>query len=224
MEKADHPPHAGHQSSHQTQTDHSRRTEDPTATMPPDPLAAIAARLNAINDLRERFDALEARNDHRAHRRGKLQRFADDSEDDSDYYRRPTRPPHAKIDFPKFEGGDPRGWLLKADKFFRYYNTPEDDKIDLASLYLEGDALDFFSWLNSQRTLRHWQDLVKALEEHFGPPEFLNPDEHLALIRQTGKVQEYRQEWARRVARVSNWPEQCLLGVFLASLNESLRS
>ena len=62
----------------------------------------------------------------------------------------------------------------------------------MAALYLEGDALDLFSWLNSQHTVRYWTDLTHALEEHFGPPEFLNPNEHLCSIRQTGTVQEYR--------------------------------
>ena len=96
--------------------------------------------------------------------------------------------------------------------------------VEVAALYLEGDALDLFSWINAERTLLYWDDLVKAFSEHFGPPEFLNPDEHLCSIRQTGSVQEYRQEWARRVARVSNWPDHCLLGVFLNGLSDSLRS
>ena len=46
---------------------------------------------------------------------------------------------------PKFEGGDPRGWILKAEKYFRYYQTPKDLKVDVAAMYLEGDALDLFS-------------------------------------------------------------------------------
>ena len=28
---------------------------------------------------------------------------------------------HAKVEFPKFEKGDPQGWILKAEKYFRYY-------------------------------------------------------------------------------------------------------
>lgn len=26
--------------------------------------------------------------------------------------------PHTKMEFPRFEGGDPRGWILKAEKYF----------------------------------------------------------------------------------------------------------
>lgn len=49
------------------------------------------------------------------------------------------------MEFPKYEGGDPRGWILKAEKYFRYYHTPEELKLDIAAMYLEGDALNLFA-------------------------------------------------------------------------------
>lgn len=91
-------------------------------------------------------------------------------------------------------------------------------------MYLEGDALDLFSWLNSQRTMLYWPELVKAFEEHYELPEFLNLDEHLCNIQQSGTVAEYRQEWAKRVACIINWPEHCLLGGFLNGLREEHKS
>ena len=51
-------------------------------------------------------------------------------------------------------------------------------------------------------------------------PEVADPDEHLCSLKQTGTVQEYRQEFAKRSSRVSNWPDHCLLGVFLNGLKE----
>ena len=108
-----------------------------------DPLAAIAARLESLDVLAEKVSALEAA----ANRRKKGKSTAPwegDTDDERDNSYRP-RPPIAKLEFPRFSGGDPRGWLLKADKFFRYYGTPEDDKVEVAALYLEGDALDLFS-------------------------------------------------------------------------------
>lgn len=130
---------------------------------------------------------------------------AEDDDVDSPWWRRnPASRPHTKMEFPKFEGGDPRGWILKAEKYFRYYQTPDELKVDIAAMYLEGDALDLFSWLNNERTLIYWDELVKALQESYGPAEFQNPNEHLCSIRQTGTIQEYRQEFAKRSARVSN--------------------
>ncbi|XP_076911844.1 uncharacterized protein LOC143569947 [Bidens hawaiensis] len=90
-------------------------------------------------------------------------------------------------------------------------------------MHLEGDALDLYSWLSAEAEMAYWEDLVREMQRHFGPPEFQNPDEYLCSIKQTGSVQEYRQEFARRSARVSNRPDHCLLGVFLNGLKEELK-
>ncbi|PHU22690.1 hypothetical protein BC332_07797 [Capsicum chinense] len=50
-----------------------------------------------------------------------------------------------------------------------------------------------------------------------------DPSEHLCGIQQTGSVFEYRQEVVKRVVRVQNKPEHCLLGFFLSGLKEDLR-
>ena len=128
------------------------------------------------------------------------------------------------MEFPKFEKGDPRGWIIKAEKYFRYYQTPEELKVDVASMYLEGEALDLFAWINSERPLIDWDDLVRLFQENFGPTEFQNPDEHLCGIKQTGTVHEYRQEFASRASRVLNWSEHSLLGVFLNGLKDELKA
>ncbi|KAH0646302.1 hypothetical protein KY284_034186 [Solanum tuberosum] len=49
----------------------------------------------------------------------------------------------------------------------------------VAAMYLEGDALDLFAWINNEYTLLYWEDLVKSLQENYGLAEFQNPDEHL---------------------------------------------
>ncbi|XP_076885873.1 uncharacterized protein LOC143535533 [Bidens hawaiensis] len=128
------------------------------------------------------------------------------------------------MDFPKFSDGDPCGWILKAEKYFWYYDIPDMEKFDIASMHLEGDALDFYSWLSAKQPISIWEELVQALTKHFGPAEFKNPNEYLCAIRQTGTVQEYQQEFAKRSYRVLDWPEHCLLGVFLNGLKEELKA
>ncbi|XP_015164214.1 uncharacterized protein [Solanum tuberosum] len=68
------------------------------------------------------------------------------------------------------------------------------------------------------------EELVKPLQENYGPTEFQNSDEHLRSIRQTGSIQEYRQEFAKRSSRVTDWPNQYILGVFMNGLKEELKS
>ncbi|KAF7833229.1 retrotransposon gag domain, Retroviral aspartyl protease [Senna tora] len=75
----------------------------------------------------------------------------------------------------------------------------DDAKVDVTVMYLEGDAFDLFAWINSERTILYWEEL-------------------------TGTIQEYRQEFAKRAARVTNCPEHCLLGIFLNGLKEELKA
>ncbi|PWA36318.1 retrotransposon gag domain, Retroviral aspartyl protease [Artemisia annua] len=183
---------------------------DPIATQ----LAAIAAKLEAIETMKEDIAALKE---------GERPRGSRNTEGESSWRGRQPHKPYNKIDFPIFSSGDPRGWLLKAEKYFRYYQIPDEEKVEIASMHLEGDALDLYSWLSNGQFI-FWEELVQAFTKNFGPAEFQNPDEFLCSIKQTGSVQEYRQEFAKRSSRVSNWPDHCLLGVFLNGLKDELKA
>src|SRR4051812_27661490 len=49
----------------------------------------------------------------------------------------------SKVDFPKFVGKKVRDWLYKCDQFFRLDNTPPDSMVRLASIHLDGLALQW---------------------------------------------------------------------------------
>ncbi|GKF56475.1 hypothetical protein Tco_0166815, partial [Tanacetum coccineum] len=55
--------------------------------------------------------------------------------------------------------------------------------VEIASMYLEGDALELFTWINAEHNHLYWEELVKILHENYGPTEFQNPDEHLCNIK-----------------------------------------
>ncbi|KAH0781573.1 hypothetical protein KY290_001171 [Solanum tuberosum] len=166
----------------------------PTPDLIGQQLTTIAAKLEAIGALAADVAALKAQNMQNQH--GKSKVLLEEGEVDSTWRHQETyQRSHTKMEFPKYEGGDPRGWILKAEKYFQNYQTPNDCK----------------------------DELMKVMQENYGPAEFQNPDEHLCSIQQTGSVFEYRQELAKRAACVQTWPEHCLLGVFLSGLREDLR-
>ncbi|KAD7479987.1 hypothetical protein E3N88_03123 [Mikania micrantha] len=191
------------------------------------PIDPVAAQLEAIATKLEAMDALKA--DMAALKRQVAAKdkapFGSGRMEDADSgYSHYARRPFHKIEFPTFSGGDPQGWILKAEKYFRFYNTLDEEKVDVAAIHLEGDALDFYSWIASEQDITNWEELVSAIQKHYGPPEFQNPDEYLCSVKQTGTVHEYRQEFTKRSARVSQWPDHCLLGVFLNGLKDELKS
>ena len=56
------------------------------------------------------------------------------------------RPP-GKLDVPRFDGYVPLGWIFKISQFFDYQATLVEDRITVASFYLDGAALSWFQWM-----------------------------------------------------------------------------
>lgn len=56
----------------------------------------------------------------------------------------------------RFDGKDAFGWIFKINPLFNFYNTPEDQRISIASFYMDGLALTWCQWMynNSQLSSR----------------------------------------------------------------------
>ena len=55
-----------------------------------------------------------------------------------------TIPKTFKLEFPRFRGENPSGWIYKANQFFQLYGTPPNQKILLTSYHMEDEALIWF--------------------------------------------------------------------------------
>ncbi|RWW56165.1 hypothetical protein BHE74_00037146 [Ensete ventricosum] len=51
--------------------------------------------------------------------------------------------PRTRVDFPRWEDGDPIGWISLAEWYFLYHKTQDAFLVDIAVIYLEGDAIQF---------------------------------------------------------------------------------
>ena len=107
----------------------------------------------------------------------------------------------AKLEFPRFLGGDPIEWVAQVDQFFEFQATTEAQKVLLASFHLEGEANQWWRWLN--RTFREerrevtWAIFKEELWARFGPTDGEDFDEALSHIRQVGSLQGYQQEFEK---------------------------
>ncbi|RWV87272.1 hypothetical protein BHE74_00021656 [Ensete ventricosum] len=64
--------------------------------------------------------------------------------------------PCMKVDFPKWEEGDPIGWILRAERYFRLYRTVDATRVEIATIHLEGDAIQWFNWFNHTHRGLSW--------------------------------------------------------------------
>ena len=50
----------------------------------------------------------------------------------------------SRVDFPQFNRKDPTCWIYKAEKFFQYQSTADNEKVLLASFNLQDDAFQWY--------------------------------------------------------------------------------
>jgi hypothetical protein len=45
-----------------------------------------------------------------------------------------------KLNFPEFSGEDVEGWIRKAEKYFELIGVPNEDRVQIAIMYISGKA------------------------------------------------------------------------------------
>jgi hypothetical protein len=75
--------------------------------------------------------------------------------------------PHMKMDFPRWDEDDPFGWLSRAERFFHFYGTPETSRVEIASIHLKGEAVQWYDWFEASRGTPTWVAFVEGLLVRF---------------------------------------------------------
>ncbi|XP_006582654.1 uncharacterized protein [Glycine max] len=128
-----------------------------------------------------------------------------------------------KLDIPRFDGRDPLGWSFKMNQLFQYQNTSEEEKITVASLYLNDAALSWYQWMHNNGLITSWQAFLEALESRFAPTFYDDPKGALFKLVQRGSVNDYLTDFERLANRVIGLPPPFLLSCFISGLNPELR-
>ena len=76
----------------------------------------------------------------------------------------------SRVDFPKFDGEDVRGWEYRCDQFFAIDNVADNMKVKVASIYMTGKALlwhQSFMKTQIEEGWPAWEDYKTAVLVHF---------------------------------------------------------
>ena len=111
-------------------------------------LAAIKSKLE---DLDQKFLGLHLHNSPMNNRR-QPESSVDIGFSSSSNFRGP------KMDFPRFNGDDPTGWIYREEQYFSLHNTFDVNKFPLASFHLEHEALQLFRWYIKAHAEPNWTD------------------------------------------------------------------
>ncbi|XP_021974525.1 uncharacterized protein LOC110869591 [Helianthus annuus] len=131
-----------------------------------------------------------------------------------------------RLDFPRFNGEDVEGWIYKCNHFFAIDKTPDEHKVQVAVVNLEGAALQWHqAYAASQDQLVEdmiWEDYVRSIENRFSNRLNEEPIEELKNLQQTGSLQEYCEAFDALLNRVKLC-EEYAAGLFVAGIKPEVR-
>ena len=108
-------------------------------------------------------------------------------------------------------------------QFFDYQGTPKDDRIMVASFYLDGAALSWFQWMFQNGFITLWPALLQATESRFAPSIYDDPRGALFKLTQRGTVTEYLTEFEKLANRITSLSPSVLLSCFISGLSQEIR-
>lgn len=131
---------------------------------------------------------------------------------------------YRKLDMPLFDGANPDGWILRAERYFNFYRLNEEEKVEAAVVSLEGGALFWYQWEGRLNPIRTWEEMKILLRREFRSTHNGSLHEQWMAVSQTGTVAEYRKAFIERAAPLTNIPEEFSMGHFINGLKEPIRT
>ncbi|XP_073355335.1 uncharacterized protein [Aegilops tauschii subsp. strangulata] len=97
-----------------------------------------------------------------------------------------------RMDFPRFSGEDPVGWIRQCNKYFQMAAAPEEYKVSLSQMYITGEA---DVWLRRSGLLKKqlsWQEFGKEIIKRFSAQGSYDLTEKFTSLKQgSTSISEY---------------------------------
>ena len=126
-----------------------------------------------------------------------------------------------KLELPIFAREDTYGWIVRVKRYFHITGGDDEDKLDLALMAMEGEALVWFEWWETQVPCPTWQEFKEDLVQTFQPGVARNPMEPLMSVKQEGSVQQYTKEFEAVANARRDLSHEAVMGIFLYGLKQN---
>ena len=128
-----------------------------------------------------------------------------------------------KLDVQRFDGSDPTGWTFKITQFFEYHSMPNQERLTIASFYMEGSALAWFQWMHRKVQLSSWSAFLHALHSRFALSTYEDPTGLLCKLQQHSSVSTYFFEFESLANRIVGLSAMFVLSCFISGLSPAIR-
>ncbi|XP_042065679.1 uncharacterized protein LOC121809207 [Salvia splendens] len=130
-----------------------------------------------------------------------------------------------RYEFPKFDGDGFEGWMMRAEYFFQVAKVPDEERVRVAAIHLEGKALQWhrgFESLHGDMAYADWPCYSSSLAARFGAHAYEDPLADLRNLKQKGTLQDYMDIFDELYPRAGIREDQAL-SFFLSGLIDELQ-
>ncbi|XP_038995777.1 uncharacterized protein LOC120120131 [Hibiscus syriacus] len=135
--------------------------------------------------------------------------------------------PRPKVELPLFEGNNPRGWVRKCQKFFNLFGIHEEQKLEIAAMYLVGKAETWFDEYIMQKYRVTWHEFEADLCHRFCDRNYSDIIEEFNKLMQKGSVEEYQEKFEELrpylLQQNMQLGENYFVSSFISGLKEELK-
>ncbi|XP_026416872.1 uncharacterized protein LOC113312322 [Papaver somniferum] len=135
---------------------------------------------------------------------------------------------HPKIDFPRFDGSNPRCWIRKCNRYFQLNSIDEFHKVDLASIHFDGKANSWFLDYQEGKPFIDWPQFSSDVCCQFEDVAYDNYVGSFNKLAQITTVEEYYERYeslkALMKSRNPSLSEDYYTMSFVSGLKEEIRN
>ncbi|KAK9179225.1 hypothetical protein WN943_028424 [Citrus x changshan-huyou] len=130
-----------------------------------------------------------------------------------------------KLDFPRYNGSeDTTSWVCRVEQFFHLHQTPEEERVALASFHLEGDAQLWFQLIKQEGDMLTWQEFCDGLHARYGATQFQDFFGELIKLQQVGSVCDYQTQFEKLLAKVGRLSQDRQVSCFVSGLKDTIKA
>ncbi|KAL2226830.1 UNVERIFIED_CONTAM: hypothetical protein Sindi_2041700 [Sesamum indicum] len=128
----------------------------------------------------------------------------------------------------KQEGAITFSWVRKCTRYFQMIHIPEDQKVCMVSIYLQGKAELWYQGYTEKREIPYWDELVKSILERFEDLDYERVMTAFNRLQQETTVNTYLERFEelkdQMLVFTKNMEEEFLMMKFISGLKDEIKS
>jgi hypothetical protein len=133
----------------------------------------------------------------------------------------------SKMDFPRFNGSDPRIWLDKCNAYFALYQIPPAFRVSTAFIHMSGSTAHWFQTYKQNPGFQQWDQFVQSVVSEFATDTHRSKTMELLSLKQICTIEDYIQAFEQLVYHIklydSSISTTMLTAQFIMGFKEDLR-